>query len=540
MALLPQTIVHERRYKTARWPNFFLWTLCCIPVLHSYLLLSSATLEALQAPSIQLLRPIGTLGAAGILFYTAWLARGHRRLAWMCHAVALCCAALFSSLKIIEGATIAAWPMRALWVGIYLFSFAGTALYLQQRSWWLGSTWRIIIAGLGIGISALVLMQTMLPNVIPLWPWTPQASIVTPSLAFDIGIIFAFAVVGLRYKQSSGPIIPYVLLCLLCLLIADSFFFVLSWAPWGRQLQFVPMPLYTLHSILLALAAYRDITYIPIDSGSQPSTMPLTEWLLWVLVPLMVMIAAFTAAGFLGTVSPLLIVALAIITIVHEVLAMFDYRRVILALHKARLASADLAAERERNHIAREIHDGLGHYFTGIGAQLQATQVLLDVKRERALNALGKAQRLADEGLDEVRRSISTLRENPLGTRPVHEALANLLDTAKVAGLATQFDLYGTARPLQDDVALTLYRIAQEAISNTLKHAQALSIHIMLDYRLANHVTLTILDDGQGAETIEGGFGLIGMRERIEILGGAMQVHTAPGQGCTINVEVPA
>lgn len=159
---------------------------------------------------MQLLRPLGTLGAAGVLFYAGWLEQGRKRWAWVCHGAALCCAAVFSFFKITQDITIAAAPMRIFWIWIYLFSFMGTALYLQQRTWWLGSTWRIIIAGLGVGISALVLMQTILPNVIPLWPWTPQASIVTPSLAFDVGILFAFAVVGLRYKQSSGPLVPYL------------------------------------------------------------------------------------------------------------------------------------------------------------------------------------------------------------------------------------------------------------------------------------------------------------------------------------------
>jgi len=202
--------------------------------------------------------------------------------------------------------------------------------------------------------------------------------------------------------------------------------------------------------------------------------------------------------------------------------------------------AADLAAERERNRIAREIHDGLSHYFTGIGSQLQATQLLLDVNRDRAVRAIGKAQRLADEGLDEVRRSISTLRENPLATRSLHDAIEALLDNVRSAHITAQLDLRGTPRTLDPDRALTLYRTAQEGITNALKYAQAQSLQITLDYCSVNQVRLTIQDDGQGAATTDGGFGLIGIRERIEILGGTMQVDTTPGHGFTITVEVPA
>ena len=206
VTLLPRTLI-QHRTRQRGWPNIVLWLLCCLPLLHVYLLVRSAHAGALQATSIQFLRPLATSGAAGMLFYAAYLEQGHKRWAWFCDGAALGCAAAFSFLKITQDATIATLSMRLLWIWIYLFSFAGTALYLQKRTWWVGSTWRIIVAGLTVGISTLVMMQTLLPTFLPAWPWTAHAQSVTPSLAFDIGIIFAFGIVGMRYKHNSRPLV---------------------------------------------------------------------------------------------------------------------------------------------------------------------------------------------------------------------------------------------------------------------------------------------------------------------------------------------
>lgn len=536
MALLPQTLVDTRTHKTTRWPNFVIWTLCCIPILHICLLLSS---NAWEATHIQLLRPVGTFGAAGVLFYTAWLERGRKQWAWGCHAMALCCAALFSFFKITQDATIAALPMRVLWIWIYLFSFSGTALYLQQRSWWLGSTWRIIIGGLSVGISALVLMQAILPKIVPLWPWTAQASIVTPSLAFDIGILFAFGVVGLRYKQSSRPLVPYVLLCLLCLLIADSFFLVLSWAPWGQRLQSTPMPLYTLHSILLALAAYRDVTHLPTEPRHQPITMPITEWLIWVLVPLVVMIAAFTAASTIGDAPFLLIIVLAVVGIAHEVLAMFDYRRVTSALYQARIEAEDLAAGAERNRVAGELHDNLTRYLTITNMQLQGAATLFSRNPDQARTSVQTAQQMTAKALTAVQQSVAALRNSPIDDRPLPEIIRDLADESQLADIHAEVIVLGEPQPLLMDTKVVLFRAAQEALTNIRKHADATHANLILDYSNSTCARLVIQDNGRGGDPANGGMGLAIMRERVARVGGKVRIDTTPGDGFTVEIEVP-
>ena len=98
----------------------------------------------------------------------------------------------------------------------------------------------------------------------------------------------------------------------------------------------------------------------------------------------------------------------------------------------------------------------------------------------------------------------------------------------------------GTIRSLTPQVNLTLYRAAQEALTNAGKHAQATSVDLHLDYGDGSLVHLSIKDDGVGSDNSEGGFGLLGVRERVQQLSGAVRVHTDVGQGFALEVELPA
>jgi len=204
------------------------------------------------------------------------------------------------------------------------------------------------------------------------------------------------------------------------------------------------------------------------------------------------------------------------------------------------LQAEELAATRERNRMAREIHDGLGHCLTVVHVQLEAARSTLDRAPADARGSIDKAQAMAHQALQEVRRSVSALRASPLEHRPVPEALGHLVAQSGVAGPATELAVLGDARDLSPQAALTLYRAAQEGLTNCRRHARATSAHLELDYRDAACVRLTVSDDGAGAaDSTPDGFGLLGLRERAQLLGGALRVRTAPGQGFALELEVP-
>jgi len=200
----------------------------------------------------------------------------------------------------------------------------------------------------------------------------------------------------------------------------------------------------------------------------------------------------------------------------------------------------ELATTKERNRLAREIHDSLGHYLTVVNVQIGAAQAILELDRQRALDHLSKAQALTQEGLAEVRHSVAALRASPIESRPLPEALAKLTEQWNAAGLRAKFVVAGAIRPLTPQVNLTLYRAAQEALTNVGKHAHASSVELHLDYSDERLVRLRIKDDGLGGANSESGFGLLGVRERVQLLNGAVHVRAGAGEGFSLEVELPA
>jgi len=200
----------------------------------------------------------------------------------------------------------------------------------------------------------------------------------------------------------------------------------------------------------------------------------------------------------------------------------------------------ELATTKERNRLAREIHDSLGHYLTVVNVQIGAARTILEQDRPRALDHLSKAQALTQEGLAEVRHSVAALRASPTESGPLPQALAKLAEQWNAAGLRAKFAVAGTIRPLTPQANLTLYRAAQEALTNVGKHSHATSVDLHLDYRDEDSVHLSVKDDGVGSDNSEGGFGLLGVRERVQQLRGEVRVRTGSGEGFALEVELPA
>jgi signal transduction histidine kinase len=219
-----------------------------------------------------------------------------------------------------------------------------------------------------------------------------------------------------------------------------------------------------------------------------------------------------------------------------------ELRAANLKLREYAVQAEELAVTRERNRLAREIHDSLGHYLTVVNVQIQAAQAVQRSDPARASAALDKARALTQEGLREIRGSIATLRASPLDNRLLAEALAEVVEEHRTAGLNCQLTVLGSPRPLAPAVGLTLYRAGQEGLTNVQKHARAKQAGLVIDFRSPETVSLRVVDDGVG--TVAGvdaptGFGLLGLRERCQLLGGRVRVTGAPGAGFTLDVEVP-
>lgn len=216
-----------------------------------------------------------------------------------------------------------------------------------------------------------------------------------------------------------------------------------------------------------------------------------------------------------------------------------------LAAKNAKLAEyaaqiEELATVNERNRLAREIHDNVAHYLTAVNMQIEAARAVMPTDAARAEQSLVKAQTLTKDGLSEIRRSVAALRAEPVDTRPLHEAITLLVEEGRADGLTVDFQIEGKIRACSAQVEMTLYRIAQESLTNIRKHAQATHTLLELCYPDESHVRLKVSDNGVGSSQAGNGFGLLGIKERVKLLGGTLDIQTAQGQGFSLQVEVPA
>jgi len=215
------------------------------------------------------------------------------------------------------------------------------------------------------------------------------------------------------------------------------------------------------------------------------------------------------------------------------------------AIERARLfaRSAEFGALEERNRLAREIHDTLAQGLTAITLQLETAEASLDGdKLDRARAAVHQALALTRANLDETRRSMMDLRAVPLEGRTLAHALKALADEWLAKGSFTiHCDITGGVRPLPLRVELSLYRIAQEALTNVARHAQAYQVNIRLA-TTADRAHLIIEDDGHGfdpSQPSKDRYGLIGISERVKLLGGQLKLETSPGEGTRVEVDAP-
>ncbi|NED72580.1 sensor histidine kinase [Streptomyces sp. SID9944] len=215
------------------------------------------------------------------------------------------------------------------------------------------------------------------------------------------------------------------------------------------------------------------------------------------------------------------------------------------ALHAQLLVQArEAGVADERRRLAAEIHDTLAQGLTGIIAQLQVVSSAPDLTTART--HLERAAALARHSLGEARRSVHNLAPVELEDTALPEALKSTVAAwGERTGARADFTVTGTAEQLHDEVSATLLRIAQEALSNTARHARAARVGVTLSY-MGDEVILDIRDDGAGfdpaavpARTRAGGFGLAGMRARAERIAGSVTVESEPGQGTAVSARVP-
>ncbi len=212
-----------------------------------------------------------------------------------------------------------------------------------------------------------------------------------------------------------------------------------------------------------------------------------------------------------------------------------------LAIQLMRLSreSQQAAVVAERNRMARDIHDTLAQGFTGVIMQLQAARGAIDLIDASA--HVERAEALARSSLEEARRSVRALRPKSLRDATLCMALEELLKTvSRDTGLNAEFLVEGEQRPIPLEWEEGLLRVVQESLTNTIRHSQAKNFKATLKFE-TQRIVLLLNDDGAGfnREEESDGFGLIGMKERVDRMGGEFVIRSQPGQGTETAIALP-
>jgi two-component system, sensor histidine kinase and response regulator len=200
----------------------------------------------------------------------------------------------------------------------------------------------------------------------------------------------------------------------------------------------------------------------------------------------------------------------------------------------------ELATLEERNRIARDIHDSLGHALVALNIQMETALTLWQDAPDKAYVFLKEAKQLGTQALQAVRESVSDIRTTPLQGQLLEGAIAILTqEFHHTTGIQPSCQVH-LSFPLSNSASTVVYRVIQEGLTNICKHASATAVNLQIQSNAAA-VSLILQDNGNGfqANKKPSGFGLQGMRERIIGLGGQLEITSQPGSGCQIRVVLP-
>jgi signal transduction histidine kinase len=217
--------------------------------------------------------------------------------------------------------------------------------------------------------------------------------------------------------------------------------------------------------------------------------------------------------------------------------------KLVIALDQLRQYSRrieDQSALQERNRIAREIHDSLGHTLTAQSIQLDSVSLLQYTNRDEANLFLQEAKLLCKQALQEVRHSVAALRTDPFRGKSLNQIATELVKEFQVTTAIEPTYTIGVTHSVPTEVVAATYRVLQEALTNIARHSAATAVMIQL-LTQDGVLHLKIQDDGKGFDPTQNstGFGLQCMQERISALGGQFSLSSQPGDGCQISIKIP-
>ncbi|MFC5286459.1 sensor histidine kinase [Actinokineospora guangxiensis] len=394
-----------------------------------------------------------------------------------------------------------------------------------------GDLW-VGLAVFAAAVVNLVLINSMGAYLLGTPPSMPEQLLWTAGLTLPLMVrtrfpVLVLVVVGAVFiaqqvRQSGDTLVPSIALFL-------AIYTVGAWEPnrvlarWSRALVIAAMFIWL--GISLVMAIVGTAPEFPDAAG------PFDPVLASVLYSILFNLLFFLSAYFFGS------------------MAWLSARREAQLAH----AADELRRSQEQNtwgavvaervRIARDLHDVVAHHVSVMGVQAGAARRVLGKDPEAASAALRAVEETARVTISELRGLLGVLRADdraaaPADAHPGLGQLADLVESARTTGLAVDFGVYGEQRPVPDGVALSAYRVVQEALTNVVKHARARRADVRVRY-LADSLEVEVSDDGTGGHSPGAGFGLVGMRERVAVHGGELVAGPKDGPGYRVRATLP-
>lgn len=376
--------------------------------------------------------------------------------------------------------------------------------------------------------------------------WTDIAGILALLVAVGIGFF--------TYDLSDFRLWLSVVLAMVYLMLTWGIEF--DELGWLRNLKIGLLALIPLTLILLGVNGWAAILMLFVLCATVMYTLPERNGYIWIgilcLFIVLVYLTIWADDGDLfvafGTVAGFLFIGSAASGQVKALEAEQKSRHLLQQLQNAHQQlqeradqAEELAITNERNRLAREVHDTLGHQLTVAAVQLEGAQKLIDREPQKAMAMVGTVREQILEGLSELRRTVSALRAPIEEDLSLPSALPRLVQNFESAtNIKTELSITNELPELSGQQRHALYRAAQELLTNIQKHAQASHAWINLS-AAGGHTTLAVEDNGRGiqngADTT--GFGLRGLRERVTQVGGTVSFDNRTGSGTAVTVSLP-
>ena len=366
---------------------------------------------------------------------------------------------------------------------------------------------------------------------------------------FTLLCLVALGLLGLRLP--TGPALSkwiYVIVQFGLILLANIFNYGLS--PYWLSPFLIPYLIVAIRGCLIFRRSGQwRVIVVTFGIAIAPIIIPLLdiqnieiEW----VEPLPSTLPHLRTMIMIGGINDILLYALVlafVLVLVNALLSERASRQQLTVAHQQlrryALRIEDQATLQERNRIAREIHDAVGHNLTAQRIQLENAQMFCQSDPGKAQIYLQAAQQLAATALTEIRHSVSTLRSAPLQGKSLKAALQKLCHEFQQQITGEFIYELKIVSPVKPEISITIYRLAQEALTNVAKHSQAEQIKLQIQTD-PDTLWFKLEDNGIGFNPTKtsSGFGLKSMRERVAAVGGHLRIVTAPGQGCQLSAKL--